>query len=179
MYVLIENKKPKELNIKDLKTNFLIADTNQVKYDPFSVKERQRYLDKYFIANPKAPQYQVPEKIELERKDKDTYSINLKLKDKKLPFIIILKNAYNSKWVLEGENIEKQTNFNSDTVFNGWIVEPSGFSESLNLTIKYKETSTYSYLNTLSYFSIALSLLFVIIYLIYGTYKILIRKFWR
>jgi hypothetical protein len=179
IYVSIVNKKTKELNIKDINTKFIIGDTNLIKYNPFSIEERQRYLDKYFVKNPSGPSYQIPKKVEVVRKDKDTYEVDIKLDDKNLPLILTLKNAYNTKWDLEGKGIKKQTNFNSDVVFNGWIVEPNGDTDTLELTIKYKDSKIREYIQPINYLAINLCLLIVLTYIVYGTYKILIRKFWR
>ena len=174
MYVLFRNNNPDEFSTEEIKPVFYTADISNLKYNPFSEDERNNYLSKYFEKNNQSVEYQLPKIIDSSRVSSDTYKLRLELEDRKLPIILILKNLYSENWIVEGSFIEKQTKFKSDSMFNGWIIQPNGRTDTLELTIKLKEGKYDSLIKDLNSSMIVLSVIVVcgyIVFIIYNRFK--------
>jgi len=169
MYVLFRNNNPDEFNTEDIKPIFYSGDSSEIKYNPFSLDERNKYLKNYFEKNNQSLEYQIPKKIESSRFSTDTYKIKVELDDRKSPLILILKNLYSEDWIVEGSFIENQIKFKSDNIFNGWVIQPNGKTDTLELTVKLKE-SKYSWI--MKEINRNMVLLSIIIFCAYGVYFI-------
>jgi len=171
MYILFKNNNPDEFKTEEINPVFYTADVSQLKYNPFSEEERLRYLDKYFVKNELSVEYQIPKTIDSSRVSAGVYKVKVELEDRKLPLILVLKNQYSPNWIVEGSFIEKQSRFNSDGMFNGWVIQPNGKSDTLELTIKLKQNKYEDLIKNLNSNLIVLCVLIVVGYGVYFVVK--------
>jgi hypothetical protein len=165
IYVLFRNNNPDKFNTEEIKPVFYSTNVKNFKYNPFSDNERSKYLSKYFVKNNLSIEYQLPKIIESSRVSSNTYKVKLELEDRKLPIILILKNLYSENWVVEGKFIQQYSKFKADSMFNGWIIEPNGKTDTLELTIKVKDTNYAKLFQDLNLFMLILSIVVVTSYL--------------
>lgn len=176
-YVYLKvNTNPNNI-VQELNPKFYLANSNSSKYNPFNQVENKNYLDNYFISNPASVIYQTPEIIEYKKPDKNTHHLKIKLQDSSRPFILVLKDYYNPKWLLEAEYIQKQEKFKADYFFNGWVVYPEENKNTLELKIKFTENKYLQIIKKINNISIYILVFYLIIYFLIKLIKNLINKY--
>lgn len=177
-FAYLKVKKP-DTNVRNLNIRAYTGSNYKSEFNniEFTKEEKQKLISSLFVNNQDSYNYQIPQEINIQKIDKDSYRIQAKLNNQNQPLILTLSKIYNPKWNLKGNGIESSIHFQANAIFNGWAIKPN--STNLDLILSFDEYPISLKLKQLNEYSILGSIIFLAITSIYAVIKILIRKFWR
>jgi hypothetical protein len=127
--------------------------------------------------------YQLPKNFTVNKIDRDTLNVKIDLNTDKDSLILNYNKFFNDKWVLSSQDIRNQRKFASNIFFNSWIISPQEGKQTIELTLKFKESKYETLFKEVNKYSIIISVVLLVILNIYEYrkifYKLPIRKFWR
>jgi hypothetical protein len=145
--------------------------------------ERADLVDVVVTKNANSFNYQLPKKFTVNKVDRDTLSVKIDLNNDKDSLILNYNKFFNDKWVLKSQDIRNQRKFASNIFFNSWIISPQEGKQTIELTLKFKESKYETLFKEVNKYSIIISVVLLVILNIYEYrkifYKLPIRKFWR
>ena len=172
--------------ISSLNPNIKLKSVNPIFYSGLirvNNAEREDLVDLVVTRNTNSYRYQLPKNFTINKIDRDNISVNIELENDKDSVILNYNKFYNDKWVISSENIKNQKKFASNIFFNSWIISPQEGKQTIELTLKFKETKYESILRDVNKYSIIISVILIVILNLYEYrklfYKLPFRKFWR